>query len=68
MGGVPLAETVIVAVRASEEEFALPVAASVPFPIPDGVTVHQAASHDVDQFVLEFTVKLTVLPASAAMF
>ena len=67
-GVAPLSEIVMFAVLASVDEFAVPVAVSVPFPDPDGVTVHQAASLVADQLLLASIVKLTMLAEVAAIF
>ncbi len=64
---VPVAETVMVAVLEVVPVFAVYVAVSVPFPFPDGVTVHQPASLWAAHELLEVTVK-AVFPAAAVTY
>ena len=61
-GVAPEAETVILATREAAPPFAAYVAVSVPFPVPEGVTVHHAASLIADQAAEVVTVK-GVVPA-----
>ena len=65
--GSPVTVTVIVAVRLTSKVFCVYVAAILPFPFPDGVTVHHAALLLTVHAELEVTVKL-VLPAGAVTF
>jgi hypothetical protein len=63
----PGAETVIVATLEFVVVLAVKVAIMVPSPVPEGVTVHQAALLVVDQVVFEVTAKV-VFPAGALTF
>lgn len=66
-GLTPLAVTVMLAVRTLVEALAVKLATKVPLPLPEGVTVHQAALLKTLQAVFEVTVN-DVLPAEALTF
>jgi hypothetical protein len=66
-GVSPATATVILATRTFEVVFSSYVAVSVPFPDPEGVTVHHAALLAADHAEFDVTLKL-VFPAGAVTF
>lgn len=66
-GARPVTVTVIWAVRGSVPEFSVKLAVMVPFPLPEGVTVHHPELLDAIQLVFDVTVNV-VTPSLLVTF